>query len=178
MKILSAFLLIVFSVSVYSQTDSIIKLNLPEVLISQSGNYEDETYGFTNKRNSFLLYGRMLIYDSKKYSYNIPLENITKIQFRDGTYFWKTAKIIGAAGGFLGLLMGITLSVNAGNESNGRVVYLVPIMTISGLFGAAMLGGLIGSTIPYFDSYIQKNKDLDKRQAYMKKILKKYNNRK
>jgi hypothetical protein len=176
MKILLASLLIVFSVSVYSQSDSVYKFNLPELKITQLENGKDVTYGFAEERNVFLVRDTMLEADPNRYKYQVPLANIRKLSILNGNYGWRGAKVMGLVGGGLGVVMGgLFVAAYGGFTDKTGLIIAVPAFLLTGILTGGLVGGILGAAIPYFEEYSKFSDDAQAKKEILKRIFKKHN---
>lgn len=160
----------------FAQTDSTFKFTLPQLKIYQHEKKKDVSYDFDNEKNIFFLSDSLLTANPEKYKYSVPLADIKKISVRDGTYVWKTAGIIGGVTAGFGLLIGATvyaLVSKASNESN--LILVIPALTLIGAFVGGVVGVLVGFSVPYYENYTMREKDLAKKKEMLKKIFSIYN---
>jgi hypothetical protein len=170
MKILLAVLLIVLSVTVYSQNDSIYKFTLPELKITQLEKGKDIIYEFTEDRNIFILNESTIKADPVKYKYSLLILDFKSISIVDGNNGWRSAKVMGLAGGGLGLITGIIFS--AGFEIQGsNLSTFLPLMVLSGMLAGGLLGGIIGAAVPYYENYTSFHNELAIKQKQIEKIF-------
>jgi hypothetical protein len=143
--------------------------------ITQNENRKSVVYDFENDRNTFILNDSILIADPDKYKYSVRISDITKLSARDGTYAWKTAGIVGAIGGGLGLLLGSVLYAVLSSETDKNSFVFIPVLALSGALAGGLLGSIIGIGVPYFESYPLTTKDIKKKNQVIKKIFKWHN---
>ncbi len=173
MKLLT--LIIITTASLYSQTaDSTFQFFLPELKISQLEKNKEVTYEFENERNIFLMSDSFLVADPVKYNYVVRIADIKKVSVRDGTYVWKTAGIVAAVGGVIGLLAGTGMYIFL-DSIETKALFVIPAFTFGGALVGGLIGGLFGLAVPYFESYPQTEKDAGKKKEVLKKIFKSYN---
>ncbi len=159
-----------------AQNDSVYKYILPELKITQLENGKDVTYGFAEERNLLLVRDSILIGDPDRYKYQVPLGNIRKLSILDGNYGWRGAKVIGLAGGGLGVLLGgIFTAAYGGFSDKTGLIIAIPAFFLAGVLTGGIVGGILGSAIPYYEDYSKFSYDSQVKKEMLKRIFKKHN---
>ena len=159
-----------------AQNDSVYKYILPELKVTQLENGKDVTYGFAEDRNILLVRDSMLIGDPDRYKYQVPLVNIRKLSILDGNHGWRGAKVMGLAGGGLGLLVGgiITAAYGGFSDKTGMII-AIPAFLLAGVLTGGIVGGIFGAAIPYYEEYTKFSDDSQVQKEILKRIFKKHN---
>ncbi len=167
-------MLLLTSSILYSQNDSVYKFNIPEINIRQFENGKFVTYRFENDDNLFLLSDSLLSADPDKYKYSVKLCDVKSFSIRNGFSTFGGAKYGGFIGGGLGLIFGIMNAVIY-RPNFAEIALVIPGLAAIGFVGGAFIGGLLGSTIPYFEEYSKFSDDTHAKKEILKRIFKKHN---
>ncbi|MEO8514949.1 MAG: hypothetical protein ABI543_15430 [Ignavibacteria bacterium] len=176
MKILLAILLILISVSVYSQSDSVYRFMLPELKITQLENGKDVIYGFDSNENIFLVQDSTLRANPDRYKYKVLLSDIKKLSILDGNEGWRGAKVMGLVGGGITLVLGgIFTAAYGGFGDKAAMIIAIPAFILAGVLAGGLVGGILGSAIPHFEEYSKFSDDVPAKKEILKRIFKKHN---
>ena len=162
--------------SVLSQSDTASAYILPELKIYHTNKGESTVYIFKDNRNKLYLTNSTLFADPEKDSYSVNLNQITKISFRNGTYFRKNAALFGSIG-FAGLFaLGGFFSPD---DNPNKQFHIVPALVfgIAGGLAFALVGGMFGLISPKYDDYSLIKYTSVKKVTALKKLFRKYSER-
>lgn len=174
----TVFIVIIYSYSfnIYSQIDSIYNFTLPEMKIKQKENGKTVTYVFEKDFNKFSVSDSFLTADPKSYKYNVRIANITKLEFRNGTYWWRAALAGGAAGFGIGVLIGLGAALSKQTGEYQIKPGFWEVLVFGGLLAVplAVIGGLFGAISPYYEIYSLTPGNPDKKKEELLKAIKKH----
>lgn len=168
-KVSLSLLLMLASVAI-SQTDTSMLFVLPEVKIHQIENQKPVTYLFDNNRNRFIVSDSLLIADTGLYSYKVKILSLSKTSIRDGDYGWRAAGIGAIVGFSLGVALRIGIKYGPEGEGHPNISFRdmpfinIPIIGLIAALLPAIVAGLIGWAVPYYDSYDLTGKELGTRR--------------
>lgn len=174
MKSLTLLLSIVISSVLFSQSDTSDTFGLPELRIFQKEKGKNVTYVFDNSLNKFTLTPTFLLPDTNRYIYKVRLADINQISFVNGTHALNAAGITGAVGFGMGFLLFGAISTLFSSEE----VFSVSFAFLGGLVTAvpaAVIGLVFGALSPKYEEYSFPGFSDQKKYETLKKLLKKYN---
>src|SRR5438552_8068720 len=143
---------LISSLGLNAQTDSVKTFYLPQLYIYQKTNGKKITYSFDeNESNMFTVTDSLLKADPKIYNFKVNLSDITKISIKNGTRFWKGV----LWGGIVGFAVGAIL-VGSLRGSDGPSNFHIEAALLGGVVLAipvGLIGGLFGLLKPNYDVY-------------------------
>jgi hypothetical protein len=166
--------------NLFSQTDSVYNFTLPEMKIKQKENGKTVTYVFEKDFNKFSVTDSFLTADPKGYKYNVKIADIKRIEFRNGTYWWRTALVAGAVGFGIGVLFGLANDLSKQTGEWQIKLGVGGILFLGGLVAAplAIIGGVFGAISPYYEIYTLTSGNTDKKREELLKAIKNHKSKK
>lgn len=174
MKTITLLLGFLIVLPLFSQTDSINVFGLPQMKIYQKEKGKEIAYYFDNSLNKFTLTPNSIFPDTNRYKYKVSIKDINKVSFRNGSHVWGAAGVTGAAGFVLGFLFWGYFNLD------GPVKFTFSHAIVGGAIVSvpfAIIGGLIGLLLPKYDDYSLININNDQKHEALKKLFKKYQER-
>jgi hypothetical protein len=166
----AAVIILFISVNISAQT-----FTLPDLKIKQKEKGESVIYDFEKEKNEFILTDSSLSANPKNYNYKVSIQDITKISIHDGSNFWQMTRIGSAIGGFFGILIGLGIHLVFRSFDDDTPINIGGILLLGMAFAipTGIVFGLIGSTIPYYESRSFSG-HLNKKKQDLKTFLKKH----
>jgi hypothetical protein len=170
-KTLTAVLILLVSVSAFSQSDSTIIFALPKMFIKQKEKGSLVLYKFENNLNKFTLTPGFLTIDTLRYNYSVELSKIKQVHISNGSAFWDAAGVTGAVGYALGFIIFGFFDFNEHPKFHINQAILGGFITA---LPFALIGGVIGSFTDHYDTYELRGIPGEKRYEYFRKLFRKY----
>jgi hypothetical protein len=166
---------------IHSQNDS-VSFILPESKLYQHEKKVEDIYYFEKDKTRLIVFHDTLFADPSIYKYNVALNKIDKVAFRDGTNVLPGFAYAGLGGFLFGFILGVAVPDGPGGGEGHPNIQLPGQGPLAGLIVGSALGlacaiggAIVGLLTPYYEEYEMKDKDVLKKRDRLNKIFNKWN---